>query len=158
MMRRTVLPALGGRAALALLCIAPAAAQEYPVKPVRFVIAFSPGGPSDILTRVIGSKLSEALSQFLRQCGGPEFLGPAASGSTHRVQELDNSLLEALLRCGLLLTHPLSLNFSNHTLQRSSDTFLQQRRLDTEGFCRSNSLPTPVDWCHFRRHLGNWRP
>jgi tripartite-type tricarboxylate transporter receptor subunit TctC len=43
------------------VCAAPVAAQEYPVKPVRFVIAFSPAGPSDILTRIIGSKLAEAL-------------------------------------------------------------------------------------------------
>ena len=40
-----------------------APAQEYPARPVRFVIAFSPGGPSDILTRLIGSKLSESFGQ-----------------------------------------------------------------------------------------------
>jgi tripartite-type tricarboxylate transporter receptor subunit TctC len=38
-------------------------AQEYPVKPVRFVIAFSPAGPSDILTRIVGSKLAESMGQ-----------------------------------------------------------------------------------------------
>jgi tripartite-type tricarboxylate transporter receptor subunit TctC len=48
-------------ALLSTVCAAPVAAQEYPVKPVRFVIAFSPAGPSDILTRIIGSKLAEAL-------------------------------------------------------------------------------------------------
>jgi tripartite-type tricarboxylate transporter receptor subunit TctC len=42
---------------------APVAAQEYPVKPVRFVIAFSPAGPSDILTRIVGSKLAESMGQ-----------------------------------------------------------------------------------------------
>ncbi len=40
-----------------------AAAQSYPAKPVRFVIAFSPGGPSDILTRFIGGKLAQATGQ-----------------------------------------------------------------------------------------------
>ena len=42
---------------------APLCAQDYPVKPVRFVIAFSQGGPSDILTRLIGTKLSEGRGQ-----------------------------------------------------------------------------------------------
>ena len=37
--------------------------SPYPTKPVRFVIAFSPGGPSDILTRLLGSKLSENFGQ-----------------------------------------------------------------------------------------------
>ena len=41
----------------------PGAATAYPAKPVRFVIAFSPGGPSDILTRLIGGKLAESMSQ-----------------------------------------------------------------------------------------------
>ena len=44
-------------------CSASLFAQEYPVKPVRFVIAFTPGGPSDILTRLVGTKLAESLGQ-----------------------------------------------------------------------------------------------
>jgi tripartite-type tricarboxylate transporter receptor subunit TctC len=57
---------IGGIAAVGALSLASspsALAQEYPVKPVRFVIAFSPGGPSDILTRLIGTKLAESLGQ-----------------------------------------------------------------------------------------------
>lgn len=47
----------------ALLLAATAAVAQYPTKPVRLVIAFSPGGPSDILSRLIGGKLSERMGQ-----------------------------------------------------------------------------------------------
>jgi tripartite-type tricarboxylate transporter receptor subunit TctC len=50
-------------ALLPVVFAAPVSAQEYPVKPVRFVIAFSPAGPSDILTRIVGSKLAESMGQ-----------------------------------------------------------------------------------------------
>ncbi|HEV7799569.1 MAG TPA: tripartite tricarboxylate transporter substrate binding protein [Burkholderiales bacterium] len=60
--RRTTASSLAA-AAVYLMIAAPIPAQDYPVKPVRFVIAFSPGGPSDILTRLIGSKLAESLGQ-----------------------------------------------------------------------------------------------
>ncbi len=48
----------------ALVAAAPALqAADYPTKTVRMVIAFSPGGPSDILSRLIGGKLAERMSQ-----------------------------------------------------------------------------------------------
>lgn len=38
-------------------------AADYPNKAVRMVIAFSPGGPSDILSRLVGGKLGERMGQ-----------------------------------------------------------------------------------------------
>src|SRR5688572_69619 len=36
-----------------------AVGQQFPVKPVRLVIGFSPGGGTDLMARLIGQKLSE---------------------------------------------------------------------------------------------------
>jgi tripartite-type tricarboxylate transporter receptor subunit TctC len=40
-----------------------ASAQAYPTKPVSLLIAFPPGGPSDVLSRVVGKKLEQILGQ-----------------------------------------------------------------------------------------------
>ena len=49
--------------AVLLLFSAQAFAQSYPNKPIRILVAFPPGGPVDIVARLIGPKLSDALGQ-----------------------------------------------------------------------------------------------
>lgn len=53
--------------ALALACCAMglgvALAQVYPVKPVHYILPFPPSGPTDILGRLLGQKLSDQLGQ-----------------------------------------------------------------------------------------------
>ena len=48
---------------LSLACVPPVAAQTYPVKPIRFIIPFTPGGNTDVLGRLLGQKLTEAWGQ-----------------------------------------------------------------------------------------------
>lgn len=46
-----------------LACHGMAVAQNYPAKPLRMVVPFAPGGPNDILGRMVGQKLTEAWGQ-----------------------------------------------------------------------------------------------
>ena len=51
-----------------LLCLClpiGASAQDWPTKPIRIVINFPPGGPSEILMRLVGERALPALGQPL---------------------------------------------------------------------------------------------
>jgi tripartite-type tricarboxylate transporter receptor subunit TctC len=48
----------------AALCIAPTAnAQDFPNKPIRWVVPYAPGGATDLIARVISQKIIETLGQ-----------------------------------------------------------------------------------------------
>src|ERR1700687_2284948 len=68
-----------------LTCVALAAglaagvsAQQYPTKPIRFVVPFAPGGGTDLLGRTLAQKLNEAWGQAVvvdNRAGGSGNIG-----------------------------------------------------------------------------------
>lgn len=64
----------------ALWIVQGASAQTYPVKPVRFIVPYPPGGATDIISRSIGTKLTASLGQqFMidNRGGGGQKIGTA---------------------------------------------------------------------------------
>ena len=58
-MRKAIFLALG------LLVTIPALAQEWPAKPLRFIVPYPPGGGTDVVARIVQNRLSEALGQTI---------------------------------------------------------------------------------------------
>ena len=48
---------------LVLLAFALPVGADYPTRPVTLVVAFTPGGASDVLARILGRKLEQILGQ-----------------------------------------------------------------------------------------------
>ena len=46
-----------------LLLPALASAQDFPNKPIKLIVPFPPGGPNDIIARVVGQRMSELIKQ-----------------------------------------------------------------------------------------------
>ena len=61
-MKRSIAFAL---AFAALLGATPSPAAEYPTKPITLIIGFAPGGPSDVMARILTKRMEEILKQPL---------------------------------------------------------------------------------------------
>lgn len=68
-------------ALLVASCCGTALAQAYPSKPIRLIIPFPPGGPSDIVGRAVGQKLSEQLGENVVPDNRPGAGGNPAAGA-----------------------------------------------------------------------------
>jgi len=62
--------------AMILLAATPAAAQQFPTKPIRFIVAFPPGGSVDLHARYVAAKMAENLGQ-------PVVIENRPGGNTH---------------------------------------------------------------------------
>src|ERR1700681_5092736 len=47
-------------------------AQNYPDRPVRMIVPYAPGGPTDVITRLLAQKLSDQVGKqfFVENMGG----------------------------------------------------------------------------------------
>ena len=78
----------------------PAQAQNYPARPVKLVVPYAPGGPNDIVARILAQKLTEALGgQFYVEntpgAGGTIGMGAAANapGDGHTLLVANQDLI-----------------------------------------------------------------
>src|SRR5262245_40967971 len=64
-----------------VVCAAPAQAQNYPAKPIHILVPYAPGGITDIASRIVGAKLTEAWGQQVvveNKPGGNGFIAMTA--------------------------------------------------------------------------------
>src|SRR6266850_6604205 len=68
-------------------------AQDYPRRPVRIVVGFSPGSTTDILARTVGQKMSEAWGQPVLVDNRPSAGGVVASSTVASAEADGHTLL-----------------------------------------------------------------
>jgi tripartite-type tricarboxylate transporter receptor subunit TctC len=68
----------------ALASVAAVAAETYPTRPVRMIVAVPPGGPADVLARIVGPRLTEPMGQVIVIDNRPGANGIIAYDTTAR--------------------------------------------------------------------------
>jgi tripartite-type tricarboxylate transporter receptor subunit TctC len=61
-----------------------ASAVDYPTRPIRYIVAFAPGGINDIMARIVGQKLNEAWGQSVIVDNRPGAGGNVGAGLVAR--------------------------------------------------------------------------
>src|SRR5271167_531858 len=60
---RAALVAIATTVMAVMAGLSPAAAQAYPSRPITIIVPFAAGGPTDVLSRVLGERIRAALGQ-----------------------------------------------------------------------------------------------
>lgn len=95
---------LGLAASYVAMGALPALADTYPDRPIRLVIGFPPGGPSDILARVVAQGLSQRLGQAVIVDNRPGAGGNVAGAIVAKAQPDGYTLLMGNL--SILVANP----------------------------------------------------
>jgi tripartite-type tricarboxylate transporter receptor subunit TctC len=61
--RRRLIGAIGASGLIAGVAHLPVRAQEYPSRPIRFVVPYPPGGGTDVIARIVQERVSRSLAQ-----------------------------------------------------------------------------------------------
>ena len=90
---------------LLALGVAPAAAVEYPTRPITLIVSHVPGGPSDVIARILGRMLSQVLHQPLVVENRPGAGGTVAAEQAARAAADGYTLLMG--NTAMLATNPM---------------------------------------------------
>jgi tripartite-type tricarboxylate transporter receptor subunit TctC len=88
-----------------LLCCGLAAAQQYPSRPVKLVVAYPPGGSSDLMARVFAAKLSDMWGQQVLVENKPGAAG--AIGTDYAAKQSPDGYSFMIANLGPIAVNPL---------------------------------------------------
>ncbi len=80
------------------MLVAPTVAAQYPAKPIRVIVPFAPGGPSDLLARAVGQKLAESWGQQVIIDNRPGANGIVGGATPRAIVERLNTEVVRILR------------------------------------------------------------
>ncbi|MBV9361491.1 MAG: tripartite tricarboxylate transporter substrate binding protein [Betaproteobacteria bacterium] len=91
-----------------LLCCGLATAQQYPSKPVKLVVAYPPGGSSDLMARVFAAKLTDMWGQQVLVENKPGAAG--AIGTEYAARQPADGYSFMIANLGPIAVNPLLSN------------------------------------------------